>query len=119
MGSAPVKAKAYLKDGCPFSFKFWLFMVEARLDDQIEVIRCNEDDPAFERIKEKLSAALGKEASFPTVEVENGRYQSDSDALIRHYATKAAVDMKRLPLLAFYKDSIMPQVEELHSLKEH
>jgi hypothetical protein len=118
MSSAPFKARAYLKDGCPFSFKFWLFMMEARLDDQIEVIRCNENDAAFERVKEKLSAALGKPASFPTVEVARDRYESDSDGLIRHYASKAGIDVKRLPLLAFYSETILPQVEELHSLKE-
>jgi len=118
MATAPTKAKAYLKDGCPFSFKFWLFMVEAGLAGQIEIIRCNENDPNFERSKEKLSAALGKPASFPTVEIARGRYESDSDRLIAHYASQAGIDVKQLPLLAFYKETILPQVEELHSMKE-
>jgi hypothetical protein len=118
MATSPIKAKAYLKDGCPFSFKFWLFMMEAGLGGQIEVIRCNETDPDFERTKAKLSAALGKPASFPIVEIASGRYESDSDRLIERYATQNGIDMKRLPLLAFYKETLLPQVEELHSIKE-
>ena len=38
MSPQPFKAKAYLKEGCPFSFKYLLFMVEAGLSDQIEVM---------------------------------------------------------------------------------
>jgi hypothetical protein len=115
----PFKAKAYLKEGCPFSFKFWLFMVEANLSDQIEVIRCNPDDAAFAAVKAKLSAALRKPASFPTVEIEPGRYQADSDVLIEHYATKNGIDASRLPTLAFYKETIFPQLQELHERKSH
>ena len=29
MSSAEFKAKAYVKEGCPFSFKFLVFMAEA------------------------------------------------------------------------------------------
>jgi glutathione S-transferase len=108
------KAKAYLKEGCPFSFKFWLFMVEAGLSGQIEVIRCDPDDAAFESVKAKLAAGLGKPATFPTVEIEPRRYLADSDALIEHYATKHGIDASRLPALAFYEETIFPQLQALH-----
>ncbi|MGH8174862.1 MAG: hypothetical protein ACREV5_01205 [Steroidobacter sp.] len=114
MSQEAVKAKAYLKMGCPFSFKFLLFMAEARLLDQIEMIRCDPHDPDFESIKARLAAGLNKPATFPTVEVEPGRYQSDSDRLIEFYAQKNSVDVNGLPALAFYKESIFPQVVELH-----
>jgi len=117
MNPPPFKPKAYVKDGCPFSFKYWLFMVEAGLDDQIEVIRCRPEDPSFEAVKARLAAGLGKAASFPTVETEPGRYQSDSDALIDWYARKNKVDVSRLPALAFYKETIFPQVLALHEKK--
>jgi hypothetical protein len=117
MSAAPFKAKAYLKEGCPFSFKFLLFITEAGLGDQIEMRRCNPDDPDFDALKEKLTAALGKPASFPTVEIEPGRFQSDSDALIQHFATKHGVKAENLPVLTFYKETILPQVVELHEQK--
>jgi glutathione S-transferase len=111
------KPKAYLKDGCPFSFRFWLFMVEAGIAEQIEVIRCNPADPAFAEIKATLAKGLGKPATFPTVEVESGRYQSDSDALIQHFAARNGVDASKLPALSFYQQTILPQVVELHKMK--
>jgi hypothetical protein len=118
MSASDFKAKAYLKDACPFSFKFWLFMVEAGLADSIEVIRCGPERADFEAVKAKLAAGLGKPASFPTVEIEPGRYQSDSDALIRYFASKHGVKAEGLPALAFYKETIFPQVVELHEMKE-
>ena len=111
------KAKAYLKEGCPFSFKYLLFMVEAGLSDQIEVIRCDPSDPEFDTVKAKLTAGLRKRASFPTVEIEPGRYESDSDALIRHYAMKNGVRESSLPALAFYTETIFPQLLDLHERK--
>jgi hypothetical protein len=117
MSSQPFKAKAYLKEGCPFSFKYLLFMVEAGLSDQIEVIRCDPSDPEFEVVKTKLTAGLRKPASFPAVEIEPGRYESDSDALIRHYATKYGIGARSLPALAFYTETIFPQILDLHEQK--
>jgi hypothetical protein len=118
MSAQSLKAKAYLKDGCPFSFKFLLFMVEAGLADKIEVIRCSSDSPDFEAVKAQLAEGLGKPVSFPTVEIEPGRYQSDSDALIDYFASKYGAKTQTLPALAFYKETIFPQVVELHEMKE-
>lgn len=117
MNTSAAQPKAYLKDGCPFSFKFWLFMVEAGLADRIEVIRCNPSDPGFEGIKAKLAKGTGKAASFPTVEIEPEQFLSDSDALIEHFASRNNIDASRLPALAFYKETILPSVVELHKIK--
>ncbi len=118
MSPQSFKAKAYLKEGCPFSFKFWLFIVESGLNDRIEVIRCDPDDPQFEELKARITAGLGKPATFPAVEIEPGRYQSDSDTLIQHYAKEEGVLLSRLPALAFYSETIFPQVVELHKQKQ-
>ncbi len=111
------KAKAYLLEGCPFSFKFWLFMIESGLANRLEVIRCNPQDPQFEAIKAKLSTGLGKRATFPTVEVEPGRYQSDSDELIRFYSDRNGIAANSLPALTFYIQTIFPKLLELEKIK--
>lgn len=108
------RARAYLKVGCPYSFKFLLFMSEARLLDRLEIVRCDPDDDAFDRIKAKLTAGLGKPATFPTVEIEPGRYLADSDRVIDHFAQKCGVAPTGLVALSFYKESIFPQLEQLH-----
>lgn len=112
------KPKAYLKDGCPFSFKFWLFLIESDMSDQVEVIRCNPKDPQFAAISQKLASGLGTRPSFPTVEIEPGRYKADSDALIKHFSTVSGVNAAQLPALTFYMETILPQVVELHERKD-
>lgn len=117
MSSNEFKAKVYVKEGCPFSFKFLLFMTEAGLLDRIEIVRLAEDDPSFERTKARLSEGLGKPATFPTVEIEPGRYMSDSDRLIEHFAELGNVRVDTLPILSFYKETLFPQLLKQHAPK--
>lgn len=116
MSSDAFKAKAYVKDGCPFSFKFLVFMAEAGLLDEIDVVRVREGDAEYETAKRTLTEHLGK-ASFPTVELEPGRYLADSDRLIEHYATSAGLRPDDMPVLSLYKQGILPKLFELHKLK--
>lgn len=117
MNPQSFKPKAYLKDGCPFSFKLWLFLVESDVADQVEVIRCNPEDPQFAAVSQKLASGLGTRPTFPTVEIEPGRYKSDSDALIEHFSSRSGVNPDQLPALRFYMETILPQVVELHQRK--
>ena len=117
MSSDKFKAKAYVKEGCPFSFKFLVFMSEAGLLDRIEIVRMKPHDPGFEAQKEKLAKQLGKAVTFPTVEVEPGRYATDSDQLIERYAAEEGLKVDSLPVLSFYKQTIFPQLIELFQIK--
>jgi hypothetical protein len=76
MNQKAARAKAYLKEGCPYSFEYLLFMAEAGLLDCVEAIRCDPDSLDFEATTDMLAAATGKAAMFPTVEIEPGRYLS-------------------------------------------
>jgi glutathione S-transferase-like protein len=114
MVAVPFKPKAYIKEGCPFSFKFLLFVTEAGIADQLKVIRCNPQAPGFEAIKSKLQAGLHQPATFPTVEIEPNRYMSDSDALIEYFGSKRSIDAGKLPALSFYIQTIFPQLRRLH-----
>ena len=93
------KAKAYVKEGCPFSFKFLVFMTEANLLDEIDIVRLREGDADYETTKRKLGEHLGKAASFPTVEVEPNHYMTDSDRLIEHYAKRKELRPDEMPVL--------------------
>ena len=87
---------AWLKHGCPFSFKFLLFMAEAGLLGHIKIIEMVEDEGNFVKTKEELSAKLGKPATFPTVEVEPCVYMSDSDKLIDYFSSQCGIDLDTL-----------------------
>ena len=118
MTGRPFRAKAYVKAGCPYSFKFMVFMMEAGLLDAVELVRLDPDQPDFEKIKSRLSEGLGEPATFPTVEVARGEFLADSDALIERYAKAHGADADRLPVLSFYKQTIFPQLIELHRLEQ-
>lgn len=117
MSSSEFKAKAYVKKGCPFSFKFLVFMAEAGLLDRIEIVRMNPDDAGYEAEKQKLDKGLGKPATFPVVELEPGKYATDSDRLIERFAAEAGLKPDALPVLSFYKETIFPQLIELFQIK--
>jgi hypothetical protein len=117
MSSKEFRAKAYVREGCPFSFKFLVFMSEAGLLDRIEIVRMKPSDPSFEADKQKVSKKLGKAMTFPTVEVEPGHYETDSDRLIDRYAAEAGLKPDALPVLSFYKQTIFPQLIELFQIK--
>jgi hypothetical protein len=116
MSSEAPKAKAYIKEGCPFSFKFLVFMAEANLLDEIEILWLRDGEADHEAAKSKLTQELGK-ASFPTVEIEPNRFLADSDRLIEHYAARAGVRPDDMPVLSLYKKGILPKLFELHKLK--
>ena len=114
MNRATIKPKAYLKEGCPYSFKYLLFMTEAGLLDQVDVVRCDPESAEFDAVKQKLSEATGREATFPTVEIAPQEYLSDSDKLIEHYARGCNVDPSTMPALSFYTETLFPQLAKLH-----
>jgi hypothetical protein len=118
MSTTPFKPKAYVKDGCPFSFKFLVFMAESGLLDEIEIVRLHESDPDFEVAKQQLTQRLGKPPTFPTVELEPGRYLTDSDRVIEHFADRAGLRADAMPVLSFYKETIFPQLGELFQIKK-
>ena len=110
-------AKAYLLLNCPFSFKFLLFMTETGLLEQIEVITFNAKEDDYVRKKAKLEDLLGSEISFPTVEIEQGIYKSDSDSLIDHYSKKNGIINEKLVTLEYYKNGIFGEI--IHLFKEN
>ena len=105
---------AYLLKTCPYSFKLLLFISEAGLHDQFEIVTLEPDSQAMKGTKQKIEQATGKKASFPTVEIEPGVYKSDSDELIAHFSEKHSVDPASLIALSFYKESIFPQLQKMH-----
>ena len=106
-------SKAYFKYGCPHCFKYLMFMTEAGLLDQIDIIELDSSDEEFEGVKAMLAEKLGKRATFPTVEVEPGTFMNESGDLIDYYAEKNAIDVSGLVALPLYEAGLMKRVREL------
>lgn len=121
--SAEFKPVAYLKNSCPFCFKFVMFMAEAGLMDSIKIVRIDGDnEEEMNRYRTLLQEKTGATASFPTVEIEPGQFSSDSEGLIQHFAALKGIDPTTLPGLAYYKENLFPayiaRFKELKALKE-
>jgi glutaredoxin len=121
--SEDFKARAYLKNSCPFCFKLVMFMSEAGLMDQMEIICIDgENEAELDKYRELLQQQTGEKTSFPTVEIAPGEFNSDSDGLIEFFASKHGIDANNLPGLAYYKANLMPAYRarfmELKQLRE-
>ncbi|MDO6683756.1 MULTISPECIES: hypothetical protein [unclassified Oceanobacter] len=117
------KAKAWLKSSCPYCFRFLLFITEAGLLDEIEVIRVDADDEDQLNTKRaELQRLTGEVASFPTVELSPGQFMRDTDALIQHFADIHGINPADLPTLTFYETGMLPTAQarfkEIRALKE-
>ena len=106
-------AKAYFKYGCPHCFKFLLFMTEAGVLDQIDIIELEAGSAEFDRTKVMLEEKLGARATFPTVEIEPGKFMKESGDLIDYYADKNGVDVESMVALPLYEAGLMKRVREL------
>jgi hypothetical protein len=107
------KANAYVKLGCPHCFKFLLYMTEAGLLEQINIIEPNPDSEEFEHVRAMLSEKLRKKATFPTVEIEPGKFMNESDDLIAHYANQSGKKRENMEVLALYERGLFPRIREM------
>lgn len=114
MSQKKFKARAYIKEGCPFSFKYLVFMAEAGLLGEIEIVRLREGTPKYDAAKRELAKHRGKPATFPTVEVDPGHYLADSDRLIEHFARRHDLRAADMAVLSLYEETIYPQLLEHH-----
>jgi glutaredoxin 2 len=97
------KPKVYMKDNCPFCFKFMLFLTEIGVLDQFEIITAHSDNDAeMSKYRSFLQEKTGKQASFPTVEIEPGTFMAESGDLIDYYADQYGIDTSQLSALPYY-----------------
>jgi hypothetical protein len=92
----------YLKDLCPWCFRFRLFLLESGLQDRFD-LRVFVPGYAEEvAIREELAPHFDK-VTFPTVQVAPGEFLADSAALVTHYAAEAGIVVRDLKLLDQYE----------------
>lgn len=104
---------AYVKTNCPYSFKFRLFITEARLAAHVRFIALDPDAPSHAKDKADLASKIGRSHTFPVVEVEPNNYLTDSDDLITHFAKLHGIDPVALPTLQFYQTGLFTTFLEM------
>lgn len=107
------KPTAYLLLGCPFCFKFLLFLTEAGLLDQLNIISLDPNAEDFETNKMALQQRADKPLSYPAVEMTPGVFQTETDQLIAHFAENNAIALDKLSTLAYYQQGVFSKYIEL------
>ena len=119
MSKATFKANAYVKEGCPFSFKFLVFMAEASLLDEIEIVRLARRRCRLTRPTKQQARRASRQAGV--VSDRRDRAGSLHDGLRpTHRALREAAKgygPTSMPVLSLYKQGILPKLFELHKLK--
>jgi len=114
MSHTDFRPVVYLKDRCPWSLKFRLFLLESGLRDNFEFREFAPGDDRETAIREELGQHFER-PTFPTVQVAPGVYMRESDDLIAHYAAANGVSLTDLPTLDQYVRGPLVTIAELRA----
>ncbi|MBR1175316.1 glutathione S-transferase N-terminal domain-containing protein [Bradyrhizobium sp. KB893862 SZCCT0404] len=93
----------YLKQNCPFCMKVRLFLLEGRLNDQVETRDFTQGSPEEEAIRNELLPHL-KKLSFPAAQLEPGRFMAESEDIIAFLAQKSGRNPASMTVYRNYVD---------------
>lgn len=97
------KPIVYLKQNCPFCMKVRLFLLEAGMENDVEMRDFVPGTPEEDAIRAEILPHVEK-ASFPTAQLEPGRYVAESDAIVSLLAKTSGRDPARMTVYCNYVD---------------
>ncbi|PYE41245.1 glutathione S-transferase-like protein [Rhizobium sp. PP-F2F-G20b] len=112
MTGAPFKPIVYLKENCPFCLKVRLFLLEAGLACDVETRDFVSDSEHEETIRAELQPHLDK-VSFPSAQLEPGRYVTESDDIVAFLAAKVGRDPASMTVYRNYVDGVFAMAMKL------
>lgn len=107
------KSKLFVKGGCPFSYKFIIFLNEINKLDDFEISVAHADTSSYEEITMYILDKSGQKASFPTVETDEGILLVGSDELILHYSEIYNKSRDDIKMLSYWENNMMPRMRNV------
>ena len=107
------KSKLFVKGGCPFSYKFIIFLNEINKLDDFEISVAHADAASYEEITMYILDKSGQKASFPTVETDEGIFLVGSDELILHYSEIYNKSRDDIKMLSYWENNMMPRMRNV------
>ena len=112
--STTSKPKIYLLVTCPFCLKLRIFLSEAGIADQFELVEFESGDDTHQAVRNRMIEA-GLKPSFPAAELgADGEFTTETNDLIARFAKDANVDPSKMPLLAYYEKGVFPRIGAMH-----
>lgn len=103
----------YVKGGCPFSYKFLIYLNETNHLSDFTIKVAHADQESYEEITNYLRKKTNNSASFPTVETLNGEFLSGSDELIQKYSEIYKIPRKDIKMIDYWENSMMPRMRNV------
>ena len=102
----------YAKAGCPFTFRFILFVNEvSRLADfDIRIAKAGQS--SYDEISGYLQEKTGEPASFPTLETTDGEFVVGSDNLIQLFAQRHDVPAEAA-IISYFNEHMAPTTRDI------
>ena len=107
------KNKLFVKAGCPFSYKFIVYLNEINKLDDFELHVAHADEESYEEITMYILEKSGQKASFPTVESSDGIFLAGSDELIEHFAGVYGITRDNIEMLKYWENNMMPRMRNI------
>lgn len=107
------KNKLFVKGGCPFSYKFIIFLNEIGHLDDFEINVAHADEESYEQITMYIFEKSGQKASFPIVETNNGIFIAGSDELIGHFSGVYNKSRDEIDMLKYWETNMMPRMRNI------
>ena len=103
----------YVKGGCPFSYKFLIYLNETNHLSDFEVKVAHADEDSYEEIANYLKAKTNSSPSFPTVETTGGEFKSGSDELIQEYSDIYKIPRENIKMIDYWEANMMPRMRNV------
>jgi hypothetical protein len=103
-----LRPKAYLLKGCPFSMRLRIFLTEAGLTNEIDIVPVENGDDNHRKLFAEVEAA-GLKPAFPIVTRAPGSFEIDSQTVIERMVREHKIDTGSLALLRFYNEGMLPR----------
>jgi|SRR5210317_223134 hypothetical protein len=107
------KNKLFVKAGCPFSYKFIVYLNEINRLGDFELHVAHADEESYEEITMYILEKSGQKASFPTVESSDGIFLTGSDELIEHFSSVYNITRDNIEMLKYWENNMMPRMRNI------
>jgi hypothetical protein len=107
------KNKLFVKAGCPFSYKFIVYLNEINRLGDFELHVAHADEESYEEITMYILEKSGQKASFPTVESSDGIFLTGSDELIKHFSSVYNITRDNIEMLKYWENNMMPRMRNI------
>lgn len=103
----------YAKAGCPFTFRFMLFLNDVDNLSDYDILVVRDGEASHADACKTLEAATGEKASFPSMKLVNGDVLVGSTLLMEWVAEKNGVPATPGPIIDYFNQHMAPVSRQL------